>query len=82
MIRLRPLGDPKSVLVSPPPMTEPGDRVKCKPKCCKSGKRCKRCPVVWKKLSRQGFAEPDGRLRYVVIDVVPKKALKSARARA
>ena len=63
-------------------MSDPGDLVKCKRKCCKSGKRCKKCPVVWKRLSREGFAEPDGKLRYIVVDVVPNKALKAARARA
>ena len=61
-------------------MTDPGDQVRCKKKCCKSGKRCKRCPVVWKQLAKQGYAERESRRRYVVIDVVPKKALKSARA--
>jgi hypothetical protein len=60
-------------------MKEPGDRVRCKKRCCRSGRRCKKCPVVWKKLSRQGYAEPEGKLRYVVIDVVHKKALKAAR---
>ena len=63
-------------------MSDPGDLVKCKRKCCQSGKRCKKCPVVWKRLSREGFAEPEGKLRYIVVDVVPKKALKAARARA
>jgi hypothetical protein len=61
-------------------MRKPGDEVRCKRKCCKSGTRCKKCPVVWKKLSKQGFAEADGKLSYVVIDVVPKRALKAARA--
>jgi hypothetical protein len=61
-------------------MTRPGDQVRCKKKCCKSGTRCKKCPVVWKKLANQGFAEREGKLRYVVIDVVPKRALKAARA--
>ncbi len=74
------LGRPKSRCYAPCGMTSPGDQVRCKTKCCKSGKRCKKCPVVWKRLAKQGFAEPDGKLRYVVIDVVPKRALKSARA--
>ncbi len=60
-------------------MREPGDLVKCKRKCCKSRKRCKRCPVVWKRLAKQGYAEREDKLRYVVIDVVPKRTLKSAR---
>ena len=49
-------------------MKSPGDQV-----------RCKKCPVVWKKLSKQGYAERSGKLSYVLIDVVPKRALKSAR---
>jgi len=61
-------------------VTDPGDLVKCKKRCCRSGTRCKRCPVVWKRLSRDGFAEKQGKLRYVVVDVVPKKALKAARS--
>jgi hypothetical protein len=61
-------------------MRKPGDQVRCKAKCCKSGTRCKRCPVVWKRLAGQGFAEREAKLRYVVIDVVPKRTLKSARA--
>ena len=60
-------------------MREPGDVVRCKRKCCKSGKRCKRCPVVWKKLSRQGYAERSGKASYVLVEVVPKRALKAAR---
>ena len=58
---------------------EPGDAIRCKKKCCRSDRRCKRCPVVWKKLSRKGYAERTGKLQYVVIDVVPKRALKAAR---
>ena len=62
-------------------MIETGDRIRCKKKCCKSSKRCKKCPVVWKRLARDGFAEPAGKLRYVVVDVVPKPAMKAARSR-
>jgi hypothetical protein len=60
-------------------MRHPGDTVRCKGKCCKSGTRCKKCPVVWKKLSKQGYAERSGKLSYVLVDVVPKRALKAAR---
>jgi hypothetical protein len=60
-------------------MRQPGDVVKCKRKCCKSRPRCKRCPVVWKRLAKQGYAERESKLRYVVIDVLPKRAVKSAR---
>ena len=60
-------------------MRNPGDLVRCKKKCCKSGTRCKKCPVVWKSLSEQGYAKRTGKLHYVVIDVLPKRALKAAR---
>ena len=60
-------------------MKEPGDQVRCKRKCCRSGKRCKKCPVVWKRLAKQGYVERESKLRYVVIEVVPKRAVKSAR---
>jgi hypothetical protein len=43
--------------------------VKLKKKCCKSDPRCKRCPVVWKRLEKQGIRDPT------------KKQLKAARAR-
>ncbi len=62
-------------------MREPGDAIRCKRKCCKSSTRCKRCPAVWKKLARQGYADRTGKLQYVVVDVVPKRALKAARHR-
>ena len=61
-------------------MKRPGDTVRCKSKCCKSGPRCKRCPVAWKKLAKEGYAEREGKLRYVVLDVVPKRTMKSARS--
>jgi hypothetical protein len=60
-------------------MRDPGDVVRCKRKCCKSRPRCKRCPTVWKGLAKRGYAEREGKLTYVVIDVVPKRALKAAR---
>ena len=63
-------------------MREPGDIVRCKRKCCKSSKRCKRCPVVWKKLSKRGYAERSGKVEFVLVDVVPKRTLKAARRRA
>ena len=54
--------------------------IKTKKRCCKSGPRCKRCPVVWKQLSKQGYAERSGKLRYTVVEVVPKRAIKAARS--
>ncbi len=55
--------------------------VKPKKRCCKSNPRCKRCPVVAKRLVNQGLAErrPDG-LVLIRVDV-KKKQLKAARKR-
>jgi hypothetical protein len=55
-------------------------RVKAKKACCKSGPRCKRCPVVCKRLERNGMAVRDGKRTWVLVDV-SKPAMKSARAR-
>jgi hypothetical protein len=53
--------------------------VRTKKKCCKSRPRCKKCPVVCKRLSNQGLAErlPNG--NYVLSIDVSKKVLKAAR---
>jgi hypothetical protein len=59
-----------------------GGVVKVKSSCCKSGPRCKRCPVVFKKLERAGHAEKVGKRRYVVPGPLPKSLVKAARARA
>jgi hypothetical protein len=55
--------------------------VKPKKRCCKSGPRCKKCPVVCKRLMKQGLAtrKPNG--HYVLELDISKKALKAARAR-
>ena len=55
--------------------------VKPKKRCCKSDPRCKRCPVVLKRLQERGLAErrSDG---LVLISVgTTKKQLRSARKR-
>ncbi len=54
--------------------------VRAKKKCCKDGPRCKRCPVVLKRLERAGRAERVGKGQYVMVDVTAK-ALAKARAR-
>jgi hypothetical protein len=54
--------------------------IKPKKKCCKDNPRCKRCPVVCKKLMKAGYLERAGS-KYVVLDLVPKRELKAARAR-
>jgi hypothetical protein len=55
--------------------------VKTKKRCCKSGPRCKRCPVVCKRLEKKGLAERIELRLYLVSDGVTKKQLKAARAR-
>ena len=56
-------------------------RIKPKKRCCKSNPRCKKCPVVCKRLAKQGLAtrRPNG--AYVVELNISKKTLKAARAR-
>ncbi len=55
--------------------------VKPKKRCCKSGPRCKRCPVVCKRLAKAGVAtkREDGRFELAV--TLRKKQLTAARAR-
>ena len=55
--------------------------VKTKKRCCKSGPRCKRCPVVCKRLEKNGLAERLELRLYLVSGDVTKKQLKVARAR-
>jgi hypothetical protein len=55
--------------------------VKTKSKCCKSGPRCKRCPVVYKRLEAEGLAERAGKRRYVILEPPTKKQMKRARRR-
>jgi hypothetical protein len=54
--------------------------VKAKKKCCGSNPRCKRCPVVLKRLTRAGLAERQSKRLYVV-EKVPKKRMRKVRAR-
>ena len=58
----------------------PAERtVKAKKRCCKSAPRCKRCPVVLKRLEHAGHAERESKRRYVVR--ATRRELKAARAR-
>ena len=50
--------------------------VKAKKRCCQGRPRCKRCPVVLKRLAKAGVAEASGR-RYDV--AATKKQWKAAR---
>ena len=55
--------------------------VKPKKRCCKSGPRCDRCPVVMMRLEAKGHAHRAPKGRYVVSGKLKKKQLKAARAR-
>ncbi len=56
-----------------------------KKKCCKDTPRCRRCPVVLKRLSDEGYAERESRREYTIpkklAKKLPKKVLAAARAR-
>jgi hypothetical protein len=54
--------------------------IRSKKKCCKDGPRCKRCPVVCKRLEKAGYLERQSKRSWRVIEVPRKKALKAARA--
>jgi hypothetical protein len=54
--------------------------VKPKKRCCKSRPRCKRCPVVCKRLQHAGLAKKRSDGRYVLSVELRKKQLKAARA--
>ena len=56
--------------------------ITAKKKCCKDKPRCKKCPVTLKRLETMGYARKTGQRTFVMVDVVPKSALKKARARA
>ena len=60
-------------------MAEP-KLVKPRKRCCKSSPRCKRCPVVCRRLASQGLAEKRKDGRYVLSVKLRKKQLKSARS--
>jgi hypothetical protein len=55
--------------------------VKPKRRCCKDRTRCKRCPVVLKRLQNAGLAEARGGGRYVLDPDLKKRELKAARTR-
>ena len=55
--------------------------IKTKKRCCKSRPRCKKCPVVCKRLADQGLAERQSKRHYLVELDIGKKTLKAARAR-
>jgi hypothetical protein len=54
--------------------------VKPKKRCCHSQPRCKRCPVVCRRLARVALAERLDDGRYLLADDVRKRHLRAARA--
>ena len=56
------------------------ERIKTKKRCCKGGPRCKRCPVVCKRLETLGYAEREDKRHWRLVVIPPKKVLKAARA--
>ena len=62
----------KSAIVSSKP-------IKAKDKCCKDRPRCKRCPVVLKRLTDAGLGERLDKRTYVLDVTISKKQLKAAR---
>jgi hypothetical protein len=55
--------------------------VKPKKRCCKSNPRCKRCPVVTKRLVIRGLAKRRKNGIVVISPKATKKQLKAARSR-
>jgi hypothetical protein len=53
--------------------------VKPKKRCCKSRPRCKKCPVVCKRLVGQGVATKRPNGTYLLEIKVSKKVMKAAR---
>ena len=53
--------------------------VTAKTSCCKDKPRCKRCPVVLKRLEGAGLAERTGKRTYTLSLELTKAQLKAAR---
>ena len=59
---------------------KPGKAFAPKKRCCRDKPRCKKCPVVCKRLSKQGLAVKLEDGRYVLSVELSKKRHKAARA--
>ena len=54
--------------------------IKAKGKCCKDRPRCKKCPVVLKRLSDAGLGEKVDKRHYMVdLGAISKRQLRAAR---
>jgi hypothetical protein len=58
-----------------------GKAIKAKKSCCKSKERCKRCPVVCKRLEKLGYAERHSKRQWSLSVIPSKSVLAAARAR-
>jgi hypothetical protein len=58
------------------------EKLTAKSSCCKTSPRCKRCPVVCKRLERAGHLSRVSKRKWTVEVPVTKKLLKAARAGA
>ena len=58
-----------------------GKAIKAKKSCCKSKRRCKRCPVVCKRLEKLGYAERESKRHWTLVVIPPKSVLAAARTR-
>ena len=58
-----------------------GKAIKSKKSCCKSRERCKRCPVVCKRLEKLGYVERHTKRQWTLVVIPPKSVLAAARAR-
>ncbi len=57
-----------------------GRSIKAKKRCCKDKPRCKKCPVVCKRLEQAGYAQREDKREWRLLVIPPKKVLKAARA--
>jgi hypothetical protein len=55
------------------------DTVRVKKRCCKDSPRCKRCPVVWKRLARAGLAKRKSNRLYDPAPELKKRHIKATR---
>jgi hypothetical protein len=53
--------------------------VKAKKRCCKDDPRCKRCPVVLKRLARAGLATREGKRTFRLSEDLKKRHYRAAR---
>jgi hypothetical protein len=55
------------------------ETVRVKKRCCKDSPRCKRCPVVWKRLARAGLAKRESNRLYTPAGELRKRHIRAAR---